>query len=378
VRVAFYAPLKPPGHPVPSGDREMARLWLRALERGGHRPLLAARLRSYEGRGDGERQRRIAALGARLARRLVGRWRAAPPGERPDCWLTYHPYYKAPDWIGPPVCAALGIPYLVAEASHAPRRAGGPWAAGHRATEQAVAAAAAVLVLNPRDRPCLEPLAGARLRAFAPFIDCRWWCPAGDREAQRAALAARLGLPAGEPWLVTVAMMRPGAKLASYRLLAAALGRLRARRWQLVVAGDGAAHGEVAACLRGAAAGRVTLTGRLGGEEVRALLRAADLYLWPAVDEAFGVALLEAAACALPVVAGREGGVAAVVRDRLGGLLVAPRDPEALAAAAGALLDDPLRRAAMGAAAREQAVRVHGIETAARRLDAILGEICRR
>ena len=36
MRVAFYAPLKPPGHPIPSGDRHIARLFLEALRRAGH------------------------------------------------------------------------------------------------------------------------------------------------------------------------------------------------------------------------------------------------------------------------------------------------------------------------------------------------------
>jgi len=37
-------------------------------------------------------------------------------------WFTYHHYYKRPDWLGPRVSAALGIPYIVAEASHAAKR----------------------------------------------------------------------------------------------------------------------------------------------------------------------------------------------------------------------------------------------------------------
>ena len=40
MRIAFYAPLKPPDHPVPSGDRRMARMLWAALRAGGHEPLL--------------------------------------------------------------------------------------------------------------------------------------------------------------------------------------------------------------------------------------------------------------------------------------------------------------------------------------------------
>jgi hypothetical protein len=45
MRIAFYAPMKPPDHPVPSGDRRMSRLLIAALGRAGHEVELASRLR---------------------------------------------------------------------------------------------------------------------------------------------------------------------------------------------------------------------------------------------------------------------------------------------------------------------------------------------
>ena len=138
MRIAFYAPLKAPTHPVPSGDRRMARLLMAALEAAGHEVTLACTLRSWDdGRRPG-RAERLAALGARCADRLTARWRGTPP----DLWFTYHLYHKAPDWIGPAVSRRFGIPYVVAEASHAPKRAAGPWAAGHAAAEAAIRRAA--------------------------------------------------------------------------------------------------------------------------------------------------------------------------------------------------------------------------------------------
>jgi glycosyltransferase involved in cell wall biosynthesis len=78
---------------------------------------------------------------------------------------------------------------------------------------------------------------------------------------------------------------------------------------------------------------------------------AADLYVWPAVREAYGIALLEAQAAGLPVVAGREGGVAEVVADGHSAVLTPPRDPTAFASAVAALLADADRRRAMAKAA---------------------------
>jgi glycosyltransferase involved in cell wall biosynthesis len=74
----------------------------------------------------------------------------------------------------------------------------------------------------------------------------------------------------------------------------------------------------------------------------------------------------------LPVVAGNTGGVATIVADGESGLLVAPGDADAFAAAVRTLLADPGRRAAMGEAARHLVLRRHDLPTAARSLDAAI------
>ena len=138
MRIAFYAPLKPPTHPVPSGDRRMAQLLMTALTRAGHTVDLALRFRSYEGRGELDRQTRLAGLAGRLAHRLIKRLLGAPAEERPEVWITYHLYYKAPDWVGPRVAAALNIPFVVIEASLAAKRAGrGAWDTRRRSPRSA-------------------------------------------------------------------------------------------------------------------------------------------------------------------------------------------------------------------------------------------------
>ena len=57
MRIAFYAPMKPAGHPLPSGDRLMARLLVSALGLAGHSVEPASQFRSYDGAGDPSRQR---------------------------------------------------------------------------------------------------------------------------------------------------------------------------------------------------------------------------------------------------------------------------------------------------------------------------------
>ena len=250
MRIAFYAPMKPPSHPTPSGDRRMARLLIQALRAAGHRVTLASRFRSRDGTGDPARQARLSARGQGLARRLAARYRALPADRRPQAWFTYHLYYKAPDWLGPAVSAALGLPYLVAEASIAPKRADGPWRLGHQASAAAVAAADAVLCFNAVDPECLRPLLAdpGRLVGLKPFLDAAPFAAVG-RPGTRAALAGRLGLDADRPWLIAVAMMRRGDKLASFRVLGRALAQIADRPWALLVAGDGPARAEVESAL---------------------------------------------------------------------------------------------------------------------------------
>ena len=419
MRIAFYAPLKAPDHPVPSGDRAIARALLAALRRSGvargWQVEVASRFRSFDGRGDAGRQARLRAVGMRLADRLVRRYRDGPADRRPVLWCTYHLHHKAPDWLGPAVSERLGIPYMVVEASHAAKQAGGAWSIGHEAAALAIRRAAAILALNRDDVPGLRPVVAdaSKIAVLPPFLGPRGVLadtgryepdptghgkspdpssrpeatpePAGapaapGRFGVRAAVAHRFGVPGDEPWLLCVAMMRSGRKLASFEVLADALARpgLAAARWHLLIAGDGPARREVDAALaRSLPAGRITLIGRVEGEALAALYASADLFVWPAVGEPMGMAMLEAQGHGLPVVAARTRGVTDLVRHRESGLLVPERDVDAFAEAVENLLAAPERRRRMGAAARSRVAREHSFEAASNRIGALVEMLLR-
>jgi N-acetyl-alpha-D-glucosaminyl L-malate synthase BshA len=97
-------------------------------------------------------------------------------------------------------------------------------------------------------------------------------------------------------------------------------------------------------------------------EEVNALLSIADLFLLPSTQESFGLAALEAMACGLPVVASNVGGLPETIEDGVTGLLHPPDALEAMAESALAVLRDPERQRAMGAAARDRVVRLFDSE----------------
>ncbi|HET8701920.1 MAG TPA: glycosyltransferase, partial [Nitrococcus sp.] len=92
------------------------------------------------------------------------------------------------------------------------------------------------------------------------------------------------------------------------------------------------------------------------------ILPCLDLLVHPARMEGLGVALLQAAACGLPIVAGRAGGIPEIVRDGVNGLLVEPDDVPALAQALGRLCDDAALRRAFGESGREIALQEFSID----------------
>jgi glycosyltransferase involved in cell wall biosynthesis len=374
MRVLLHTPLKSPDHPVPSGDREMARGLRRLLLRLGHAVVVPALSQVPPGVPPADAHLAAQRHARAQARRLVARWRGLPARhpERFDLWFTYHCYYRKPDWLGPIVSGALGIPYVIAEASHSLRRAQGPWRPGHRAVERALAAADLVLTVNPNDFAGVRPRLAAPSRQvwLPPFIDgAPLRQAAAARAANRAAVAQRFGLDPDVPWLLSVGMMRARDKLESYRVLGAALPLLAGRSWAALIVGDGPARGEIEA-LMAPLGPRVTFAGALRHEQLPALYAAADLYLWPAINEAYGMAFLEAQAAGLPVIAGRTGGVPAVVADDETGLLTPVGDAHAFAAAVGRLLDDPARRTELAAAATVRVAARHDENAAARALKA--------
>ncbi len=137
----------------------------------------------------------------------------------------------------------------------------------------------------------------------------------------------------------------------------------------VVIAGDGP---ERPALQRQAAelGVQVQFPGELSDAALVEHLHAAAVFAFPSVErsEAFGISILEAHACGLPVVATRLGtGVEFANLDGVTGLNVAPRDAGALAAAVNRLLKNEGERATMGQQARERAGRDFRAEDIARR-----------
>ena len=304
----------------------MARLFEQAIAASGFEVELASEFRSWEGRGDRQLQQQMQEEAESIAERLATSY--AGESHRPSLWFTYHVYHKAPDWIGPLVASRLEIPYVVAEASYAPKQHNGPWRDGHEQCRRCIQAADAVISLNRQDDPCLRDL----LKPSCELVELRPFIPLDEFEpgqSGRQSIALQWNIRADRPWLICVAMMRKGDKLSSYRELAQSLTSLLDEDWQLIVVGDGPARPDVEAMFEPIAS-RTTYTGLLAREEIASLLKSSDLYVWPAVNEAYGMALLEAHTCGLAVVSSLTGGVPQIVEHEQTGLLAPPGDSRLL------------------------------------------------
>jgi glycosyltransferase involved in cell wall biosynthesis len=171
-----------------------------------------------------------------------------------------------------------------------------------------------------------------------------------------AAPQAR-GSGTAAPVLLTVATLTPRK---GHALLIQALAGLADRAWRLECVGSEQRDPATAAALRAqiAACGladRVILRGETGPEGLAAAYDGADLFVWPSLYEGYGMALAEALAHGVPVVATQVGAARALVGDDAG-LLVPPGDVDALRAALARWLDDPrLREQCAAGAARERA-----------------------
>jgi phosphatidylinositol alpha-1,6-mannosyltransferase len=229
-------------------------------------------------------------------------------------------------------------------------------------TARALIGSAAVCVANSRwtmevcnrvlDRLGLETHNRPAVRAVQLGTDPRRFQPGLDSRDVRD----RYGL-GDRRWLLTVARLveHKGVDngIRAFALLAADYPDLG-----YAVAGEGEIRPSLEALARSLGVGeRVRFLGGVPDDCLPRLLNAATIYLGLSREmhdkvEGFGIALVEASACGVPVVGGASGGIPDAVRDGETGLLTDPESPPAIAATLRRLLEDEVLRARLGAGGR--------------------------
>lgn len=161
---------------------------------------------------------------------------------------------------------------------------------------------------------------------------------AGPASVERLNAQAQPSAGATRRLLVVASLTR----LKGLPVLLTALERLRKQRPEVVldVVGDGPERGALEAAASALGPGVVTFHGRLPRPEVAAMMRRADALVVPSFVETFGIVVVEALGCGLPVVA-TDGCGAAPLAAELGGAVVRARDPDSLREGLSSVLDRP-------------------------------------
>jgi glycosyltransferase involved in cell wall biosynthesis len=120
-----------------------------------------------------------------------------------------------------------------------------------------------------------------------------------------------------------------------------------------------------------------SLVGPEHGDQVRMRLEQADIFVLPSYLEGQPLAIIEAMAAGVPVVATSIGAVPDLIRDGVEGRVVEPGDVEQLASALAELIGDPALRTRMAAAARHRAEVAHGLPRLSQRLAELYGGVLR-
>jgi glycosyltransferase involved in cell wall biosynthesis len=189
----------------------------------------------------------------------------------------------------------------------------------------------------------------------------------------RRYLEKKHKLPLDSIWLLAVGMMRDGDKFASYKVLSEALTKINTNKnWNLIIIGDGPLRTEVEKLF----SKKIIFTGQLTSNQLQKYYSSADIFLWPAVNEAYGMALLEAQSSGMPAVAGDTGGVGDILRDNETGFLSKQGDAADFADKTSTLIDNLELRRNMSRQALLITNRDHSFDLNSNKLETWISETC--
>ncbi len=221
--------------------------------------------------------------------------------------------------------------------------------------------AAAVVAVSRALGDAAAELAEVRPVVVPNGVDLELFEPQ-DRDAARSSL----GIEGGAPLLVFVGL---DVERKGLRDLLQAVAELRRRGLETRLAVVGPETEELAE--KGLHSAEILVSGRVEQSEVASWMAASDVVVLPSHEEAFGCTLIEAGACARPVVATAVDGILEIVDPEETGLLVDPEAPSRLATAIERLLHDPELGRELGSRAREKVARRFTWEQNARRMQGV-------
>ena len=290
-------------------------------------------------------------------------------------WLKAHPnidilntHSSTDAWLAAIACATLRHAPPIVRTRHVStpvnHRAATRWLY-QRATRHIVTAGEALRQQLIRD----NGFDAARITSVPTGIDLTRYAPRDRAEARR-----RLGLDLQRKYLGIVATLR-NWKGHTYLLEAFAQLATTQPDWDLVLVGDGPQRHNIEKLV-----GILNLEGRVrlvgNRDDVERWLDAFDVFVLPSYgEEGVSQSVMQAMATGLPVVATTVGAMAEAVKHEHTGLLVPPRNTEALYDALACLMHDDALRHHFGAAGLDYARRHFGIEPMLTRMEAVFRKV---
>ncbi len=353
MRIAFYAPFKPLGHPRPSGDLTIGTGLYQFLEGRGHRLTQISKLRA----------RWIYWKPWLWPKTVRARSQALQTCKTTGAsiWLSYHSYYKAPDLLGPKCSRRLNLPYAIFQGIYSTkrRRDWRTWA-GFELNRRALLCADHVFSNRKTDL--------LNLGRVVPSESLSYVVPGIEPEqfSFDAATRRKIRLEWGvdeQVVLLSAAMFRPGVKSEGLAWVIRSCAELNHKDYsfQLVIAGEGKEGPRLRQLAAEYLPGRVRFLGKIARDKMYRFYSAGDLFVFPGIRESLGMVYLEAQSCGLPVVAFADGGVPEVVAEGKSGYLVRPFDKSGFIAAVARLLSDFTLRRQMGEAAGRYVRQSHDV-----------------
>ena len=342
MKICFYTPFKPLDHRNPSGDMVIAKGLQQFLSKSCNIKI-AARLRT-----------RWIFFKPWLWPRIVSdRSRAEKLVEnfKPDIWLTYHSYYKAPDVVGPAVAKKTGLPYVIFQGIYSTkRRRDVRTGLGFLLNRIALLNACHIFANRKEDEKNLARLIPrSRLTYVPPGIFPGMF--RFDLEA-RKELRSKWRVNKA-PVILTAAMFRPGVKTEGLDWVIRTCGELyrKGKKFYLVIAGDGSKRAYLETLAETHIPGHALFLGKISRRRMHRFYSAGDIFVFPGIRESLGMVFLEAQSCRLPVVAFSNGGIPEVVKDGKTGFLTPLMDKQEWNRAVCRLLSNYTLRQEMGRAA---------------------------
>ena len=368
MNIFFHAPFKPLGHPDPSGDLVIGTGLYNFLTNRGHTLWAVSNLRC-----------RWIYWKPWLIPRIIKEIRNAKKAvvkRKPDLWLTYHTYYKAPDVLGPSVSQRMQIPYAIFQGVYATKRKKVfRTLPGFMLNTRSLKAAHHVFTNKKKDLINLKRILEPRKRTYvAPGIltDDFSYSP---KDRKQLRIDWEVG---DDPVVLTAAMFRPDVKTVGLKIVIRACGELlrKGKKFYLIIAGEGKKRNSLKDLAEKEAPGRVRFIGKIPGKEMYRFYSAGDLFAFPGIRESLGMVFLEAQSCGIPVVAFSNEGTPEVISHPYTGFLVPAFDFEAFVYGIETLLDNPALRRNMGKRGKLYVRKQHDLNVNYKIVEDVLMDLC--